>query len=104
MATKKKTKEKIHKLSEKDFLRLEKRFEELRNKEMDFYMEYLKSPWKLFTRSLLVGTGKGLGFFLGSAIIITILSYVLNTVLGDIPEIGTFFKNLNTWLSENINN
>ena len=85
-------------LTEKDLKSLEKKFEKLRDKEMEFYMEYLKIPWKLFSRSFLVGTAKGLGFFLGSAIIITIISYILSHVLSNIPEAGDFFQNLSSWL------
>lgn len=88
-------------LSEKDLKKLENKFEKLRNKEMEFYMEYLKSPWKLFSRSFLVGTAKGLGFFLGSAIIIAVLSFILSKVLSNVPEFGDFFNNLSTWLEQN---
>lgn len=88
-------------LTEKDLKKLERKFEKLRSKEMEFYMEYLKSPWKLFSRSFLVGTAKGLGFFLGSAIIIAIISFVLSQILSNIPEAGDFFENLNTWIEQN---
>jgi len=98
---KKKSKE-PRSLTEKDLKKLERRFEKLRDREMEFYMEYLKSPWKLFTRSFLVGTAKGLGFFLGSAIIIALLSFILTKLLGDIPGFGEFFMNLNTWLEHSI--
>jgi len=89
----KKKKKEPRSLTEKDLKKLEARFEKLRDREMDFYMQYLKSPWKLFTRSFLVGTAKGLGFFLGSAIIIALLSFILTRVLGDIPELGELTNN-----------
>lgn len=86
-------------LSEKDKEQVAKKLSELRQKELEVFTHYLHSPWKLFMVNFLAGTAKGLGFFVGAAIIIAILGYVLSQILADIPYLGDFFKNASEFLN-----
>jgi len=88
------------KVTQKDLDRLEKRFKRIRDREMEFYMEYLKHPWKLFLRSFFIGIVKGIGFFIGSTVVIATILYISGQVLGNIPEIGEFFSNLTNYLDQ----
>lgn len=67
---------------------------------LEEYATYLQHPWRIVWSNLLAGTARGLGFLLGAAIVIAIISYLM-TLLVDLPVIGEFFQNLNDFLETN---
>lgn len=75
------------------------------NKERDFanYMKYLSHPGHIMWRNFLAGTFHGLGLVIGTAVILTILAFVLNKVLGEIPFFSDFTEAINVWLDQNVN-
>ncbi|MFA5842328.1 MAG: DUF5665 domain-containing protein [Candidatus Gracilibacteria bacterium] len=74
----------------------------LRLKEMKEYFRYLSSFRSIFWRNFLAGTAQGLGFILGTVVVLTVTAYILGHVLSGLPWLGEFFGNLNFWLQQNV--
>jgi hypothetical protein len=77
------------------------RMEFLVSKESDFkkYLLYLSHPGHVIWRNFLAGTFQGVGFVVGSALFLTVVSFILKQVLGEIPFFSDFANALNLWLS-----
>lgn len=74
--------------------------------ERDFrnYVKYLSHPVHIMWRNFLAGTFHGVGFILGTALFLTILGYIVNTVMGELPFFSDFGKALNLWLQSTLDN
>lgn len=81
---------------------LVKAFENFRKIELQEFRDYLRSPLKIFWANFLAGTARGLGFLLGAAIVVTLATYVLKELLGNIPIIGDLALALETWIEETL--
>ncbi len=70
------------------------------SKERDFknYLHYLSHPWPVMWRNFLAGTFQAMGFLFGSAVLITVISFILTKVLGEVPFFSDFAQALNLWL------
>jgi hypothetical protein len=77
---------------------IEKKLYKLRERELELFTMYFEKPWKIFFINFFAGTAKGLGFFLGAAIVIAILTYFLGQFLSGVPYLGDFFQNASEWL------
>ncbi|MFA4815540.1 MAG: DUF5665 domain-containing protein [Candidatus Gracilibacteria bacterium] len=68
--------------------------------EKDFqkYVKYLSHPWHIIWRNFLAGTFHGVGFILGTALLLTILGYIVNSVMGELPFFSDFAQAINVWL------
>lgn len=69
---------------------------------MKEYFRYLSSFRSIFWRNFLAGTAQGLGFILGTVVVLTVTAYILGHVLSGLPWLGEFFGNLNFWLQQNV--
>ncbi len=69
--------------------------------EKDFrnYVNYLSHPWHIMWRNFLAGTFHGVGFILGTALFLTILGYIVNSVMGELPFFSDFTQAVNVWLN-----
>ena len=85
-------------VTEKDKQQVSKQLAALRERELEVFTKYLKSPWKLFVVNFFAGTAKGLGFFVGAAIVIAVAGYFLSQFLAEVPYLGDFFKNASDFL------
>ncbi len=76
------------------------------NKETAFlrYVNYLSNPLHIAWRNFLAGTFHGVGFILGSAILLTIVGSLLNWMTGEIPFFTDFNQALNIWFEETLEN
>ncbi len=81
--------------------KVEKHLKKLREKELELFTQYYDHPAKLFFRNFLMGTAKGLGFFVGAALVITLLAWILSHFLVNVPFIGDFFEAAASWLEAN---
>lgn len=79
---------------------IDKKIHEMHEKELEAFHAYMNSPSKMMLNNFLAGTAKGLGFFIGAAIIITILVFVLTKFLSSIPVVGDFFDAAGQWLEQ----
>jgi len=74
------------------------------DKERTFYnyVRYLSNPLNIMWRNFLVGTFQGLGFVLGTAILLTIIGFVFGNLLTQIPLLKDFSQALQVWIEQNI--
>lgn len=91
------------KLSDDDLVKIEKKLIKFRKKELNAYIFYSKNTYKLLIVDFLEGVFKGLGFFFGATVIITLTIYITTKYLSNIPVIGKTFQNLGFWLEQQQN-
>lgn len=63
------------------------------------YLRYLSSPLQIMLRNFLAGTFSGLGFMVGTTVILTITGFILKEVLSSIPFMQNLSQALDVWLS-----
>ena len=73
-------------------------------KERSFlkYVKYLSNPLHIMWRNFLVGAFQGLGFILGSALLLAIIGFITSKVLINIPFISDFGQAINLWLESTL--
>lgn len=74
----------------------------LSSSEMKDYFRYLNSPKMIFWSNFLAGTARGLGFVIGTVVVLGLVTFIISQVLVDIPWVGDLFRWLNDWLAANI--
>lgn len=74
----------------------------LKNEEMQDYFRYLTSTRRIFLSNFLAGTARGLGFVIGTVLVIALVTFMVSRVLAEIPWIGEIFRWMDDWLRENI--
>lgn len=74
--------------------------------EKDFkdYVKYLTNPWQIMWRNFLAGTAQGVGILIGTAIVLTIVGFITNKVLGELPFFSDFTQAVNVWLETTLEN
>lgn len=73
-------------------------------KERNFvkYVKYLSNPFHIMWRNFLVGTFQGLGFVLGTALLLTVIGFVFSSFLGQISFFKDISQALDLWLNQNL--
>ena len=64
------------------------------------YVDFIRSPWRTFFFGFLKGTGIGLGALVGVAVVITVLTYIIN-LFGGLPVIGEWVQGLGKIIGAN---
>lgn len=82
--------------------KLDKALLNFRKAELQAFADYLSSPARIVIMNFLAGTMRGLGFFVGAAILLTILVFVITQILSQIPIVGEFFQWLGEFLQKNV--
>lgn len=54
-------------------------------------------------RNFLAGTFHGLGFLFGTALFISVITFILNSVLGEVPFFSDFAQAIELWIESAIN-
>ena len=57
--------------------------------EMEDFMRYLHSPWRILLRNMMVGLARGLGAVFGATVIVAVAISVLKLFI-DLPLIGQY--------------
>ncbi len=66
------------------------------------YVTYLTNPWKMFWSNLILGAARGLGFVLGSTILLAIFVYTTTQILANLPFFSDFGQAVNIWLEDTL--
>lgn len=66
------------------------------------YVKYHANPLHVIWRGFLFGTFQGLGFVVGSALLLTLLGFLIKDIISEIPIFHDLGNALNFWL-ENAN-
>lgn len=74
----------------------------LKLKEFEDYVHYLSSKKRVFWINFIAGAGRGLGFVMGTVVIMAIAGFVIGKILVEIPWIGELFQSIDQWMKENI--
>ncbi len=67
------------------------------------YVKYLSSPMHIMWRNFLVGAFQGLGFALGTALILSVIGFITSKILVEIPFFSDFGQAINIWLDHTLN-
>jgi len=62
------------------------------------YVKYLSSPSHIMARNFLAGAFHGLGFVIGSAILVAFIGFITSKVLINIPFFSDVGQAINLWL------
>ncbi len=62
------------------------------------YVKYHANPWHIMWRSFLAGAFQGLGFVVGTALLLAILGFFVKDILGNLPFFQDLSQALNIWL------
>lgn len=86
----------------KDYDSLIRAFEKFRTQELIEFRNYLRRPWHMIWLNFLLGTARGLGFWLGAAAVITISMFVTKHYLSHVPMVGQFFQAVGQWIEQTV--
>lgn len=67
--------------------------------ELDDFLSYLNSPWRIVWRNMVVGLARGLGALLGATVVLGLAIWVLK-IFVDLPLIGDYARNVRDRVSE----
>ncbi len=81
---------------ETDAEALAKAFKELQVNE---FIKYLRSPWKIMWHNFLAGVFRGLGLIVGMTVVFAVLIWILAGLV-DFPVIGQYFGDLKDMLEK----
>lgn len=68
------------------------------------YVKYLSSPFHVAWRNFLAGTFHGLGFILGTALLLALMGWVLKGVVAEVPFFQDLGMAIDVWLEETLEN
>lgn len=74
----------------------------LDTKEVRDYIRYLGSPVRVFLLNFLAGTARGLGFLIGTVVVLGLAAVIIGQYLTQIPWLGELFQWLDGWLQSNL--
>ncbi len=60
---------------------------------------YEAKVWEILWRNFLAGSCYGVGFVIGTALFITIVTFLLNQILGKIPFFSDLARAIDLWIS-----
>jgi hypothetical protein len=74
------------------------------DKEKQFikYVKYLSSPGHIMWRNFLAGAFRGVGFLLGSALIIALIGFLVNDVISNVPIFRELSQAIDIWLESTL--
>lgn len=74
----------------------------LDREDLKEYLTYLSSPHRIFWSNFWAGTSRGLGFVIGTVVILGVATFIITQVLSEIPWVGELFRWLDEWMRENL--
>ncbi len=90
-----KTEEKAGRKSTKP---LSKREKQMAAEAMEYFIQYVSSPWRIIWVNFLAGIFRGLGALIGASIVLAILFWVLSKLV-DVPLVGEYAKDVKATIS-----
>ncbi len=77
---------------------LSKREKQLAAEAMEYFIQYVSSPWRIVWVNFLAGVFRGLGALIGASIVLALILWLL-TVLIDVPLVGEYAKDVKATMS-----
>jgi len=63
------------------------------------FVQYLRSPWRIFWSNILAGISRGFGIILGMTVILALVVWIISRLV-NVPLIGAYFKEAQTQITE----
>ncbi|MBP9779322.1 hypothetical protein KBD33_01725 [Candidatus Gracilibacteria bacterium] len=82
---------KIKTLSDEERLKIEGLIDAIESTGLNEFMEYIRSPWRMLWPNFIAGIARGFGALIGVAIVITLIGWVLSTMIS-LPLIGKWIE------------
>jgi lipopolysaccharide export LptBFGC system permease protein LptF len=77
---------------------LSKREKQLAAEAMEYFIQYVSSPWRIVWVNFLAGVFRGLGALIGASIVLALIAWVL-TQLVDVPLVGEYAKDIKSTMT-----
>ena len=77
---------------------LSRREKQLAAEAMEYFIQYVSSPWRIVWVNFLAGIFRGLGALIGTSIVLALLIWIL-TLLIDVPLVGEYARDVKTTIS-----
>ncbi len=77
---------------------LSRREKQLAAEAMEYFIQYVSSPWRIVWVNFLAGIFRGLGALIGASIVLALLIWIL-TLLVDVPLVGEYAKDVKATVS-----
>ncbi len=77
---------------------LSKREKQLAAEAMEYFIQYVSSPWRIVWVNFLAGIFRGLGALIGASIVLALVVWIL-TLLVDVPLVGEYAKDIKATMS-----
>ena len=77
---------------------LSKREKQLAAEAMEYFIQYVSSPWRIIWVNFLAGVFRGLGALIGASIVLGLLIWVLTFLVG-LPWVGEYAKDIKATVS-----
>ncbi len=77
---------------------LSRREKQLAAEAMEYFIQYVSSPWRIVWVNFLAGIFRGLGALIGASIVLALLIWIL-TLLIDVPLVGEYARNVKSTIS-----
>ncbi len=65
---------------------------------MEYFIQYVSSPWRIVWVNFLAGIFRGLGALIGASIVLALVVWIL-TLLVDVPLVGEYAKDIKATMS-----
>lgn len=77
---------------------LSKREKQLAAEAMEYFIQYVSSPWRIIWVNFLAGVFRGLGALIGASIVLALIIWVL-ALLVDVPLVGQYAEEVKATVS-----
>ncbi len=77
---------------------LSKREKQLAAEAMEYFIQYVSSPWRIVWVNFLAGIFRGLGALIGASIVLALIFWIL-TMLIDVPLVGEYAKDIKSTIA-----
>lgn len=84
--------------SQKRLKPLSRREKQLAAEAMEYFIQYVSSPWRIVWVNFLAGVFRGLGALIGASIVLALIIWIL-TLLVDVPLVGEYAKDVKATVS-----
>ncbi len=80
---------------------LSEREKQLAAEAMEYFIQYVSSPWRIIWVNFLAGIFRGLGALIGASIVLALIVWVLAQLV-DVPLVGEYAKNVKATMTSYI--
>jgi len=84
--------------TKKNLKPLSRREKQLAAEAMEYFIQYVSSPWRIVWVNFLAGIFRGLGALIGASIVLALIFWLLALLIG-VPLVGEYAKDVKATIS-----